>query len=306
MTPARCVLPGATWLVTRRCLEGRFLLVPREVAVRVMGYCLAVMSVRYGVLVHGVSAMSNHWHAVVTDPRGEVSDFARDFHALVARVLNAYYGRRDSFWSGEPASLVRLVTAEDVLDKLVYTLANPVSARLVRTHRDWPGLHSVPESCTHAPRRFSRPDKLLRRKGPLPAEAELAITVPPQFADMTPHDFAQLLRARVQAREEEVQAEVKAEGARFLGPQRVVAQRRDTRGPRKDNAGRLDPHIACRDPERRVAALQHLARFRADYREARLAWRAGNRDVIFPAGTVQLRKVHGVPCHPPPAWAMAA
>ena len=44
----------------------------------------------------------------------------------------------------EPPSVVRLVDAEAQLAKAVYTLTNPVAARLVSEHHHWPGLISLP------------------------------------------------------------------------------------------------------------------------------------------------------------------
>ncbi len=58
-----------------------------------------------------------------------------------------------------------------------------------------------------------------------------------------------------------------------------------TKEPRR----KLDPRVAERDPLRRSAALARLLDFWRDYRLAWLRFAAGDRAVLFPAGTYALR-----------------
>ena len=69
MTMPRQILPGSTWLVTRRCSERRFFSRPDRFVVRAFLYCLGYAARLFGVQLHGFVVLSNHWHAVVTDPR---------------------------------------------------------------------------------------------------------------------------------------------------------------------------------------------------------------------------------------------
>ena len=68
MSTPREVLPGRTYLVTRRCTQRQFLLKPSRRTNELVRYCLAVAARKTGVLVHAVCFMSNHWHGVITDP----------------------------------------------------------------------------------------------------------------------------------------------------------------------------------------------------------------------------------------------
>ena len=65
MTCPRRIVPGTTYLLTRRC--SHFMLVPRGIVPELFGHCLALAAERHGVLVHAVTVMSNHYQAVVTD-----------------------------------------------------------------------------------------------------------------------------------------------------------------------------------------------------------------------------------------------
>ena len=64
-----------------------------------VGYCLAHVANRYGVRVHACVMMSNHHHTDITDPRGKIVSFTQQFHALLARGINALRGRFDGVWS---------------------------------------------------------------------------------------------------------------------------------------------------------------------------------------------------------------
>ena len=52
-------------------------------------------------------------------------------HKLVTKCMNVSLGRWESFWGVEHPSLVRLEDDEDMPEKMVFTMANAVSACLV-------------------------------------------------------------------------------------------------------------------------------------------------------------------------------
>src|SRR6188768_2684461 len=129
---ARQIVPGATYMITRRCTQRQFLLRPSRRTTRIFHYCLAYAASRTGVLVHAVVVMSNHYHLVITDPLGVLPVFVECLNKLVAKCMNASLGRWENFWASEPASYVRLLDDEAILDKIAYVLCNPVQAALVK------------------------------------------------------------------------------------------------------------------------------------------------------------------------------
>ena len=68
MTWPRRVVPGTTYLLTRRCTQRRFMLAPRGIVPKLFGYCVALAAERHGIEVHAITVMSNHWHAARTTP----------------------------------------------------------------------------------------------------------------------------------------------------------------------------------------------------------------------------------------------
>ena len=63
----------------------------------------------------------------------------------------------------------------------------------------------------------------------------------------------------------------------------------------------LRPRVATRNKWRRIEALQRLKQWYREYRAALLAWRDGDRAVVFPFGTYGLRVRQGVACAPAPS-----
>lgn len=286
MTAPRQVLPGTTYLVTRRCVRREFLLRPSKVTNQVLLYLLAVGAQRYGVEVHAYCVMSNHYHLVVTDPDAQLPAFMQFVDGLAGRAVNALLGHDEAVWGSDSYSAVSLPSLRDVVDKTAYTLANPVAAGLVRSGHRWPGLWSdlrVEERLVPRPSHFFDP------KGTLPETVRFRLTAPPGFAK---EEFKEQVQAALGEREAEAGRRV----AGFLGVARVLAQRVTARPRKPERRGQLNPRVASRDRWKRIEALGRLVGFLADYRTALREWHEGKKEVLFPAGTYEMRVTYGVAC----------
>jgi REP element-mobilizing transposase RayT len=297
MTAPRQVLPGSTYLVTRRCAQRQFLLKPSATTNGIFLYVLAVAARRFGIRVHAFCVLSNHFHLVVTDPDARLPAFEQYLDSLVARAVNASLGRCKSFWAPASYSAVALASPDDVIDKAAYVLANPAAAGLVPHGRDWPGLWSAPEQLGAAPLVFRRPTFFFRARGAMPEDANLELSAPPGFA--SPAEFRERLVVALAEREERARRSRASEGIGFMGPRRVLAQKPHSRPGREEPRRKLNPRVAARDKWKRIEALGRLVAFVDAYRVAWAAMRSGVRDVLFPAGTYRLRVSQGVRCAAP-------
>jgi putative transposase len=297
MTAPRRVLPGTTYLLTRRCARRQFLLRPSAVTNDILRYVLAVAAARFGVSVHAYCALSNHLHVVVTDPDARLPEFAQYLGSLVARAVNATLGRWESFWAPASYSAVALVSAEDVVEKTAYVLANPVAAGLVRSGREWPGLWSSPEEIGSQAATVRRPTTFFRADGYMPASIGLALTTPPGFESR--EAFEERLGRALSQLEERAGRDLAEGGRTFLGAAKVLAQSWWARPQRRERRRELNPRVACRDKWKRIEALSRLSEFLDRYRGALAALRAGLDDVVFPAGTYRLRVLLEVCCAAP-------
>jgi REP-associated tyrosine transposase len=295
MTAPRRILPGTTYLITRRCTQRQLLLRPSDVSNAIFRYVLAVAARRYGIQVHAYCVLSNHWHAIVTDPDARLPAFEQYLHSLVARAMNASLGRWESLWDPASYSAVTLTSAVDVVDKAAYVLANPVAAGLVRHGREWPGLWSAPEAIGGAPVVAERPTTFFRKSGYMPDNAALELVPPPGFSA---DEFRERVAAALAEIEEHAGRELAAQGRAFHGTKKVLAQKPTSRPAGFERRRGLNPRVAGRDKWKRIEALARLLEFLREYRAARRAMRAGEPPPVFPAGTYWLRVSYGVPCAP--------
>ena len=249
MSAPRQLLPGSTYLITRRCTQRQFLIKPSKRLNQAFSYVLAVASSRYQVAVHAFCVLSNHW--------------------------------------------LCLEDSDDVFDKVLYTLCNPVSSFLVERRSEWPGLVA---DWTCEPRSVERPDWFFRANGPIPAHATLELVPPTCFAKEAPRSLVTRLRTAAAQREAMHRRYARKHRIRFLGAESVLRQKTTssphTVAPRRG----ISPRIAATDKWRRIEALRRLESFVREYRETWLLWKAGFRDVVFPASTYAMCKHQGATC----------
>src|SRR5262245_31315327 len=70
MSIARQIVAGRVYLVTRRCCQRTFLLRPDAATNRAFLYCMGVAAQKAQVNVLFTVAMSNHYHAGISDVHG--------------------------------------------------------------------------------------------------------------------------------------------------------------------------------------------------------------------------------------------
>jgi putative transposase len=190
---------------------------------------------------------------------------------------------------------VLLVSEQDILDKMAYTIANPTAAGLVATPSQWPGVITRRMGERH---RVEMPDVFFDHDGVLPLEAELEFTRPPAFSALDDRDFAKLLDDAVRAQVRAARELMRQQGRAFVGARDVLRQAFSavptTPAPRRNP----NPRIASHRTRERISAIRRLLKFVHDYREAFTAWRNGDRSVMFPAGTYALRIHARVACVP--------
>ncbi len=296
MSVARPIFQRVSLMLTRRARGRTFLLRPSKRTNQIVAYVVAVIAARRNIELHALVVMSNHWHVCLTDPDGTIVDFQRDCHQFIARGLNAHHGEFESLWSSGSPSRVECDGADDLVARIAYTMANPVEAALVRHGASWPGLRrawpSKPRAIKRPPRFFRGPEK----GGGWPEKAVLALVRPPGYEGLSDDELAGVIHAAIDQREQRFRTEYDAEGRPFLGRRRVLEQSRHACPHNREPRFRLSPRLACRNKWRRIERLQANKRWLGGYRRALAAWSAGNRDVVFPAGTYQMRVRHRVHC----------
>lgn len=88
--------------------------------------------------------MRNHYHIlIVTDGNPfDLSAFMNILNGEIAKAVVRFLGRRNIKVWAQRYNPMRLLTPEDVVEKIVYTYLNPVTANLVDKACRWPGVSS--------------------------------------------------------------------------------------------------------------------------------------------------------------------
>jgi putative transposase len=292
MTQPREIVQGATYLLTRRVLHRRFLLRPDETMAQFILYSLAVAAERHSIQINAYCAMSTHIHMVVTDPNGVLPRFLQCFHKLVAMGVKQLRRWKGSVWDNARTSVVTLLTSEAILEKIAYTLANPVIAGAVQYAHQWPGAKNLVKEIGLGARQVTRPNIYFSSKGSKwPETAEIQVAVPPMIED------AQKFREDVAERisdEEKKACKRKASRRSSAKKHRAATISPYNRATSKEVQYSEKPTFAVGQGNKAAydAASDALRSFRAAYRKALARWRAGDRNVIFPKGTWWMREFH--------------
>jgi hypothetical protein len=282
-------------MITRECTQGLFLMRPDPVTANAFIYCLGIAKMRSEVDVMGFMQMSNHKHDDIYDRHAAAPIFYKEFHGLLAKCLNARWGRWENFFASRQTNVVRLTEREDLIRKLVYTFTNPVAAGLVARVVDWPGANGYEALITGKPVRATRPKHFFAADSTLPDEIEFHVRIPPELGD---HDeIVAEVKRRVEEFELAEDARRAATGQRVLGRNAVMRQSwQSSPKSRKPRRG-LRPTIAAKRLAARLEEIQVNRDFARDHDKARRAMLAGT-PIPFPAGTYWLHRFMGVEVAP--------
>lgn len=296
MTRPREVLPGRSYLITRRCTQRLLLMRPDAETNNAFIYCLAVAAQRYQIDILFTVAMSNHHHTGIFDRHGNYPAFLEHFHKLFAKCQNALRGRWENFWSSEQTSVVRLLSGEDILNKLIYSVCNPVQAGLVNQALEWPGVSSLRPTLEKRSLIATRPEHFFRADGAMPEKVELIFSRPEEFQNYSEQQWVELIKQKVKTREKSLRQERQRKGQSVLGPVLVQKQKWSSRPQSWEAKRQRKYQVASQNKWLRTERLLQNRRFLEAYAKARAAFSQGLQAVMFPAGTYWVKQFAGALC----------
>ncbi len=303
--PLRRQAPGQYYLITTRCHQARFFLRPDTHLNLAVLEWLARAQLQFPELrILAVCVMSNHIHLVVHDQAGQLAAWASYFLGNLARAVNRLRERNgvcfERRYSAEP-----ILDDEALVDRLVYTVTNPVTAGLCSRTDQWPGVvlfargsrrEEIPVSWTDRDQERRERARARRRGEALPGSetfrVESSLAIEPLLIEMGGSGAARLIVA-IEDREAELAAERRKAGIRTLGSARALAQswraapRHPKHGPR--------PLCHAANPALRAAFREAFRAFVDLFREASERLREGVSiafpDWSFPPGKPLVRPV---------------
>ncbi len=323
MSTPRNLYPDTVQFVTCCCTHGSYRLVPTKTVRRIVRYAFAVVSSRYrkkyGMEFYEFLFLSTHFHIVLYDRfGGRTSDFLKDLNSLIARALNAVRGDSGSFFAREPGIQTVLGDAK-VIKHCVYTLANAVKAGIVHKAAHWKGFNSLrleygkeyvvekpriglwaTKKAGHRRRRASRRSgrAAFAGRSKLPAKATLMLDRPricPELSDAQ-------LRAKIREAltREEARIHAKRKGKPVLGMKAALKIHWSTTPVGGKPLFSRRPTFSTQTKAQRKKMRRLRREFLGDYPQALRRWNAGERDVVFPAGTVRMKLRHNALTEPIP------
>ena len=289
-----------TYLLTRNTSQRCYFLRPSKELKEAILYCIADAQAQHPVQIHAFCVMSNHIHVVLTDPDGTAPLFVQAMNQNIARYVNCSLGRFGAMWEGgaRPNYCV-LPEQGDALDKVLYTLTNPVKAGLVSEHHLWPGAISNVAQITKGRITTKRPRKFFAKTDdPTLLTRELILTQAPGPVVMSPEDYGRYLARRVEEVEDAIAADRDAKGLRWLGRKECLKLNPFDAPTTPWKRFTRNPKVSSKHEEARNAWILRLKRFIVPYDGAKRAFRAGSRDAPFPQGTFAMRVYWGVSIEP--------
>jgi REP element-mobilizing transposase RayT len=329
----RDVRPHKVYFVSRRCTRRFFLLTPDKLGIlaRVFWYFLGHAALLTGVQVCAVCVMSSHFHLVIVDRYGRLSEFLHALDRNLALAVKAFRKWPEEIFNKAQCSAVELVSTAAIIEKIAYTVGNGAKSFAVRYSRDWPGALTRVEDLgartiraehteywSRTPGRrdtetgaFVDPterwnateDDPPKVKGGWPHSVEYDIGLPDVLLAQLEADEARRRIARdVKTLERKAWKEAERLGISFQGPRRALCQKHTRRANSYETFGSRNPRFAAGgDREAAAAAIERNRVFDRDYEEALRLWRSGDRRrAVFPYGTWKMRVLHNARCRPPP------
>ena len=335
MTAPRRILPGASYIVARRCAQRRFYLTPTPQLVQDIKYVLACAAATFDIELHAAVFMSNHYHLWLTDTEGMLPKFMHTFNRNLARVVKAHYPEIErEVFDPQPYNALLVLSQEAATAELAYILANPVKAELVEHHHQWPGLITTADMLKEAlaqgalEETVPRPAHGLRtlpdvatfrivpyRPHALRSEAKRA------EADRLMREILEGALAEVQAQEAAGMAERRSSSRKVLGlaglarqsplqrPRGAHITRSEDTGlasvpalapSRYDAFRHIKPALIARCTALMKTAARVLKTWRNAYSQARVQLQQGLKDARMPVGTWWLKAQHLAPCETVP------
>ncbi len=271
---------------------------------QIFWYCLAVAAQKYGIRVHVAVLMSTHFHYVVTDVYGRLPEFRMEFHRMLALCTKAFRGWPEEVLSKASTGEHEPLTPRALVRQMAYAIANPSAAGAVRYSKDWPGAKTLVADIGARAITVARPDFYLDSDNQgWPDVATMPIEMPDELIE----EYGSVEAARdeiakeVSRLEHEARRKLEAEGRSFMGARRVLRVHHTHRSSSREEFGARNPMVAAAgDVEAARAAIRVRRAFDRAYDVALGKWTAGERTVVFPAGTWWMRVHHRVRCEPPP------
>ena len=280
----------------RSTYQGHDFLAPARRQAEIVLYDVALKALQNGQIPTALMTTTNTLEVALIDTNGERAQYTQEAHSLIALHRNKILGRTDHFWSCSAPDEVILLSPKDTIQALAELYCRPIEFGLVERLDQWKGAKLLPEQ-------WGTVIKLV----PHVQSPRATYTEAIEFEFLPPwilrqHYSVQKAAALVTAAIERRAMELNESRLARLGTSRVLGKKGCNHlDPLGRRAGpRLKPQPEFRGSKRQVRkAIVARRATRKFYTDCIAHFRGDRKDVVFPRGTVMMRKL-GAYCDPSP------
>jgi len=269
--------PDRISFVTNRCEQERLFLLPKPTVLKLIGVWLAKSLAEHGdgIELYAFVFLSNHFHLLLRDTKGQLAEFMWFFQLNLAKAVNRHLGRGGHFFSRE-YDAAPVLTDEDLENRYAYILTNAVKAGLLARAAGGPFFSSLEMALEARSLTFDWVDLTRKhnrsRRGQKVKSADvtrtytLTLSVPPMWSAWSKARRRRRIEGLVKANEERYGKERRAEGREVLGARRIMSQSPLMRPKNPARSPRV--RVFCRDKVLEAEYLEGVKTLVGLYRKA--------------------------------------
>ena len=261
---------------------------------------------KYGIDIYAYTIFGSHDHPMLQFRPRTKSSFFRDFGARTAEAVKRYV---PGFGTGsvmESRAREQAVTedSESHLDRLMYTVMQPIQAGLCKNLSDYPGFNSWQYILSGKPLEveFFKGSEYRRAKKKSPnvdpskftEKYQIIFKRLPGYEHMSQSEYRSMLLREYERRRLEIIEEFERKGHKWPGVESLRRTRStDTaKNPKRSERLTRRPLVLSLCMERKRAFLDYYFHILEEFKKASLCYLKGDRTAPFPEGT----------CAPPVLW----
>jgi REP element-mobilizing transposase RayT len=252
----------------------------------------------YNVLIYAIAIEGSHVHQLASYPDENCSDFQRALNSIIAKIAPHYCVNYHNykFWERRYSKELIPLHPDDIIDKFIYTVLQPVQDGLVERISDYPGYNCLSDAANGTRRTYKLVDwssynRARRGKKHVnikdyTKEYTLKFERIPGLEHLTRKEYSKYIYQKVEEKRFELVKERRESGKGYVGREALLKTVSGTRArnPKKSTRYSHRPRVHSVCPERRQEAKNFYFTRQDSYKKASLRYRRGFLDTEFPPG----------------------
>jgi REP element-mobilizing transposase RayT len=267
----------------------------------------------FNVKLLAVAIEGSHVHQLAFYPDENSAAFQQALNSMIARIAPHYCVNYHNykFWERRYSKELIPNHPDDIINKFLYTVLQPVQDGLVERISDYPGYNCLSDAIRGIDRKFKlvnwssynrarRGNKQVNIKD-YTEEYTLKYERIPGLEHLSRKEYIKYISDKVEERRLEIVKERREEGKGFVGKENLKKTKPGTRAknPKKSTRYSFRPRVDSICPERRQVAKDFYFKMYDEYKKASARYRKGFLHTEFPPGMYRPHLSTRI-THPPP------